>query len=66
MVWRHTLAMTSPNYDLREFLSRSPKRITITIPHSTFEAIAQRSNIEGRSMSNLIAFILECNINRQR
>ena len=43
---------------------RSPKRITITIPHTTFEAIAQRSNLEGRSMSNLIAFILERNISQ--
>ena len=39
--------------------SRSPKRITITIPYSTFDAIVRRSNDEGRSLSNLAAFILE-------
>ena len=45
--------------DPRSILSRAPKRITITIPHATFEAIAQRSDEEGRSMSNLAAYILE-------
>ena len=45
--------------DPKSILSRAPKRITITIPHATFEAIAQRSDEEGRSMSNLAAYILE-------
>jgi hypothetical protein len=34
-------------------------RITITVPHATFQAIVQRSAEEGRSMSNLAATILE-------
>lgn len=34
-------------------------RITITVPYATFQAIVQRSAEEGRSMSNLAAYILE-------
>ncbi len=57
--------MTTYKVSKRNLLSRSPKRITITIPHSTFEAIVQRSNEEGRSLSNLAAFILEQGIQKQ-
>ena len=53
----------SPN-SLQRYANRSPKRITITIPHSTFEAIIRRSNEEGRSLSNLAAFILEQGIQK--
>lgn len=45
--------------ELPGYTGRSPKRITITIPYSTFDAIVRRSNDEGRSLSNLAAFILE-------
>ena len=55
--------MLSFNNKAEKFVIRAPKRLTITIPHSTFEAIAQRSNEEGRSLSNLAAFILERGIN---
>jgi len=37
----------------------SPKRITITIPHCTYNEILQRSIAEGRSMSNLASFLLQ-------
>ena len=50
--------------DLQKFASRSPKRVTITLAYSTFEMLVQRSNEEGRSLSNLAAFILEQGINR--
>ena len=49
---------TTQNEQYR-FANRSPKRITITIPHYTFQKIIERSNEEGRSLSNLAAFILE-------
>ena len=67
--WRATLDLRlipivlSFNNKAEKFVIRAPKRLTITIPHSTFEAIAQRSNEEGRSLSNLAAFILERGIN---
>ena len=38
---------------------KAPRRITITIPHSTFEHLIQRSDEQGRSLSNLAAYMLE-------
>jgi hypothetical protein len=40
-------------------IPKSPKRITITIPFSTFAYLSKRSAEEGRSMSNLAAYLLE-------
>ncbi|QCH16305.1 hypothetical protein CB0101_11360 [Synechococcus sp. CB0101] len=37
----------------------STKRITITIPHGVLVKLLARSSSEGRSLSNLAAFILE-------
>jgi hypothetical protein len=44
---------------------RSPKRLTITVPYSTFEKIVSRSNQEGRSLSNLAAYLLERGVEQQ-
>lgn len=38
---------------------RSPRRVTITLPWATFEALQVRADAEGRSLSNLAAFLLE-------
>ena len=38
---------------------RKPVRITITVPYSTHLALEDRSDEEGRSLSNLAAYILE-------
>ena len=43
----------------RTFQNRSPKRLTITIPFTVFSALEHRSVEEGRSLSNLAAFLLE-------
>lgn len=43
--------------------NRASKRITITIPFSTFQALERRSTEEGRSLSNLAAYLLECSLN---
>ncbi|MEB3349535.1 MAG: hypothetical protein VKO00_05905 [Cyanobacteriota bacterium] len=40
-------------------LFRTPKRITITIPYSTYQRLLDRSSDEGRSLSNLAAYLLE-------
>jgi hypothetical protein len=40
-------------------IPKSTKRITITIPFSTFAYLTKRSAEEGRSLSNLAAYILE-------
>ena len=37
----------------------SPRRVTITLPMATFEALQGRADGEGRSLSNLAAFLLE-------
>ena len=42
-----------------EFLLRHPVRITITVSHALYDYLGQRSQQEGRSMSNLAAFLLE-------
>ena len=44
---------------LKAFRSRSPKRLTITIPYTVFSALEKRSTEEGRSLSNLAAYLLE-------
>lgn len=43
----------------RQVSFRKPVRITITVPHSTHSALEDRSDQEGRSLSNLAAYILE-------
>jgi hypothetical protein len=37
----------------------SPQRITITVPEMTLKKLLKRSNVEGRSLSNLAAYLLE-------
>lgn len=37
----------------------SPQQITITVPAMTLKKLLQRSPVEGRSLSNLAAFLLE-------
>jgi hypothetical protein len=37
----------------------SPQRITITVPELTYKKLLKRSVAEGRSLSNLAAFLLE-------
>lgn len=44
---------------------RSPKRITITVPYGAYQRLQARSDQEGRSMSNLAAYILESAIDGQ-
>jgi hypothetical protein len=38
---------------------RAPRRITITLPHNAFCDLQQRCDDEGRSLSNLAAYLLE-------
>jgi len=48
----------------RSWVSRAPKRITITVPYSTFRHLEERSAAEGRSLSNLAAYVLERGLQR--
>jgi hypothetical protein len=38
---------------------RRPRRITITVPHHAFCVLQQRSDLEGRSLSNLASYLPE-------
>jgi hypothetical protein len=38
---------------------RRPVRVTITIPYNAYQALLELSNIQGRSLSNLAAYLLE-------
>lgn len=38
---------------------RAPRRMTITVPYGTYQKLLDRSTLEGRSLSNLAAFLLE-------
>ena len=44
---------------------RKPKRITITIPQAVYERLEQLSAEDGRSLSNLAAFLLERGIGKE-
>jgi CopG-like RHH_1 or ribbon-helix-helix domain, RHH_5 len=44
---------------------RAPRRITITVPYGTYQRLLERSELEGRSLSNLAAFLLESAIGEQ-
>jgi hypothetical protein len=39
--------------------NRTPKRLSITLNYAAYKDLEQRCTAEGRSMSNLAAFILE-------
>ena len=42
----------------KEYAFLSPQRITITVPAMAFKKLVRRSAEEGRSLSNLSAFLL--------
>lgn len=48
-----------PAADRMAVLRRKPQRISITISQSTYERLVGRSDLEGRSVSNLAAYLLE-------
>ena len=53
--------MTPDFNDIPKY-ARSSKRVTITIPFHVFSSIVTRSQEEGRSISNLMAYLLERSI----
>lgn len=40
-------------------MKRAPVRISITLPYMTHKALDDRATFEGRSLSNLCAFLLQ-------
>jgi hypothetical protein len=57
MTYEFSGRVRQPNHTDHVF--KSPKRITITIPRRAYENLMQRSDDEGRSLSNLAAYLLE-------
>lgn len=50
-----------------DYLQRKPHRMSMTIPDSAFRQLLELSDEQGRSMSNLAAFLLETGLaNYQR
>jgi hypothetical protein len=44
-------------------LHRKPGRVTITIPWALRQSLQERADEEGRSLSNLLAHLLEVSMN---
>jgi hypothetical protein len=40
-------------------LQRKPQRVTITVPGALVDKLNNRATVEGRSLSNLCAYLLE-------
>jgi|Laugresu1bdmlbsd_1035121.scaffolds.fasta_scaffold47378_1 hypothetical protein len=60
-----TPSFTTPSTQPRlELIQRSPQRLSVTVSHHLFQILQDRSDYEGRSMSNLAAFLLEQGLNR--
>ena len=47
-------------------LQRHPRRISISLSHAVHEALLRRSDNEGRSVSNLCAYLLEHALEAER
>jgi hypothetical protein len=47
-------------------LQRHPRRISISLSHAVHEALLSRSDNEGRSVSNLCAYLLEYSLEAER
>lgn len=54
------LSMDSPSR--KPSVSRSPRRLTVTIPYALYERLVAESDHQGRSLSNYAAFLLESSL----
>ena len=48
-----------------QLMQRAPKRVTATLNWQLFQELHSRSLEEGRSVSNLVCYLLETGIKRQ-
>jgi len=55
-----TMAQLSPRNGYSA--ANRPRRLSITIPANVFIALERRSTLEGRSLSNLAAYLLEASL----
>jgi len=61
----YAINRTEQNTQNQRMIFRSPKRISITIPHNAYEHLLKQSDLQGRSLSNLAAFLLESALVKQ-
>jgi len=61
----YAINRTEQNTQNQRMIFRSPKRISITIPHNAYEHLLKQSDLQGRSLSNLAAFLLESALGKQ-
>lgn len=47
------------DHEAYEKVTRRPRRLSVTISDSTYRELLRRSDDQGRSASNLAAFLLE-------
>jgi len=59
-----TKALSTVNPSPREILTRTPKRISITVSWEICRLLQESSDMEGRSISNLASFLLEQGLNK--
>ena len=59
MLFRSLRSITTQASPSLVIASRKPQRITITVPWSTYQALSQTSDEQGRSLSNTAAYWLE-------
>lgn len=41
---------------------RNPRRLSITVPFQVFASLEERATAEGRSLSNLCAYLIEAHL----
>ncbi|MEX0587809.1 MAG: hypothetical protein WD136_01000 [Cyanobium sp.] len=58
-----SLVKTSSSREELGICFRTPKRLSVTLPEATYDRLVQKSGWEGRSISNLAAFLLERAVN---
>ena len=61
----YAINRTEQNTQNQRMIFRSPKRISITIPHNAYEHLLKQSDLQGSSLSNLAAFLLESALGKQ-
>jgi hypothetical protein len=61
----YAINRTEQNTQTQRMIFRSPKRISITIPHNAYEHLLKQSDLQGRSLSNLAAYLLESALGKQ-
>lgn len=59
VVLRSTETRSTDSFAMTANAFRTPRRLTITIPHGIYRELIERSDEQGRSLSNLAAYLLE-------